>query len=225
MRYIDLNINADTPQAIQSLSSMGGALGYSGLAAKGQSYHEAPVQIELFSRADLTAKRLAGLKKEVSRTRKRHLVLATPLGGVDTTNWAAEEGTIDLLTLPLTGNGRLRTSTARLAAGSNTALEIVIHPLLITKGLERSRVLKTMTDAIKIAVQGEMKVVLTSGALQPIHMRSPYAMIHIGMLLGLERLESIESISQTPHEIIERNIKRLDDNYILPGLEVVGDRR
>ena len=80
-----------------------------------------------------------------------------------------------------------------------------------------------MTDAIKTATQCEMKVILSSGASDPIHLRSPFAMIHIGMFLGLTRAMAIESISEHPMAIIKRNMRRLDENFIRPGLEIVGE--
>ncbi|MFW9918052.1 MAG: RNase P subunit p30 family protein [Candidatus Thorarchaeota archaeon] len=225
MRSIDLNVIADSDSELQSLSSMGVELGYSGLAISGLNLKSnmASKDIEIFSRFDLKTNRLSVLKKEAARMRDKYLVLAIPLGAIEPANWAAEEQVVDLLTLLPSDSNKLRTTTARLAAKSGTVLEVPIHSLLLTQGLHRSRALKTMTDAIKIALQCEMHVILTSGASNPIHLRSPYAMVHIGMLLGLNRAQAIESISDHPLAVIERNMKRLDDNHILPGLEIVGD--
>ena len=225
MKYVDLNILADTPSAVQDLTSLGEAIGYSGLAIAGldPTQYSTPSTIDLFPRFDAQAKRLSALKKELAKVQGKYLVHAVPLGGVETANWAAEEPLVDILTLLPSEKERLRKTTARLAAKNDTALEVPIQPLLYTHGLNRSRILKEMTDAIKIALQCDMRVVLTSGAGAPLQLRSPYAMTHIGMFLGLSQAKAVESISENPLAIIERNIRRFDDRFVRPGLEIVGE--
>ncbi len=225
MKYIDLKILADTPSLVQEIASMSKVLGYSGLAISGLDVagHSNTSAINVFSRFDISLKRLSALKKEVIKLQSKHLVLAVPLGDVEIANWAAEEPFVDLLTLQPSDKERLRKTTARLAAKNDTALEVPIQSLLRTHGLNRSKILKTMTDAIKTAMQCEMRVILSSGANEPIHLRSPFAMAHIGMFLGLTRAMALESISDHPLAIIERNMRRLDENFIRPGLEIVGD--
>ncbi len=224
MKYLDLNVAADSQSTLQSLLSMSKDLGYSGFAVKGLDIEPLVKSSDFttFSRFDLQSRRLVPLKKEVAKVRRKHMILALTLGGIDTANWAVEEGMIDLLTLNPSNNDRLRKTTAQLAAKSGTSLEVSINPLLTSKGLHRSRIIKTMSDAIRIATECGMKVILTSGASTPIHLRSPRAMLHIGMVLGLEQRHSTEAIYQNPKELVELNMKRLDDNYILPGLEIVG---
>ncbi len=225
MKYIDLNILADTSSLVQDIVSMSEKLGYSGLAISRSevSNHSKSSTVDLFSRFDIPNKRLASLKKEVPKLQSKHLVLAVPLGDVEIANWAAEESFVDLLTLQPSDNERLRKTTARLAAKNDTALEVPIHSLLCTQGLNRSKILRTMTDAIKTAMQCEMKVILSSGASDAIHLRSPFAMVHIGMFLGLTRAMAVDSIGYHPISIIKRNTRRLDDNFIRPGLEIVGE--
>lgn len=225
MKYIDFNILGNTPPIVHDMASMSETLGYSGLVISGLGVtdHQDTSSVNLFSRRDILTKRLPVLKREVAKQQNKYLVLAIPLGDVEIANWAAEDPFIDLLTLLPSEKERLRKTTARLAAKNDTALEVPIHPLLRTQGLFRSKALRIMTDAIKTAMQCEMKVILSSGASAPIHLRSPYAMVHIGMFLGLSRARAIESISDHPLAIIKRNMRKLDTNFIRPGLEIIGE--
>ncbi len=225
MRYADLNIVLGPKSPVNRLVDMGTQLGYSVLGILGNYpiSSDSSDTVTLCPRAEATSKRLSSLRKEVGRIRHKFLVVAFPLGGIETTNWAAEEGLVDLLTVNPRTNPKLRKTTARLAAGSGTALEIPILPLLRTTGLVRSKIIKTFSETIRTAKQSGMKVILSSGAFHPLQIRSPRALQHIGMLLGLERSEAKAAVSDIPIGIIEHNIRRMSDNYILPGVEIVGD--
>jgi len=50
-------------------------------------------------------------------------------------------------------------------------------------------------------------------------------MYHIGLMLGLDESTASAAISGIPNGIIVMNLKRLDENYILPGLEIIGDNK
>ncbi len=227
MNYTDLNVVADSETVLKRFIEMGTQLGYSGLGICGDAGKNIPSAppLSLHPRIDLKPRRLPVLKKEARKARNHYMITAVGLGGIDSTNWAAEDSLIDLLTLIPSSNEKLRTTTANLAAKNGTALEIPIHHLLTTTGLVRSRIIKTMRDSIEIAVHADMKVVLTNGSKKPIHLRSPRAMYHIGLMLGLDESTASAAISGIPNGIIVMNLKRLDENYILPGLEIIGDNK
>ena len=152
MKYIDFNVLGDTPSLVQDIASMSEALGYSGLVISGLDVtNHSNTPVNLFSRLDVPNRRLPALKKEVAKLHGKRLVLAVPLGDIEIANWAAEDPFVDILTLLPSDKERLRKTTARLAAKNDTALEVPIHSLLQTQGLNRSKVLRTMTDAIKTA--------------------------------------------------------------------------
>src|SRR4030042_1254801 len=115
---------------------------------------------------------------------------------------------VDLLTFDPSKEHRLRETTASLASSSATALEIQAAPLLQSSGLQRSKILKTCRETVATAVDAGMGVVLSSGAAHPMGLRSPVAMVHIGLLLGIERKLAESAIQELPAHLIERSMKR-----------------
>ena len=139
---------------------------------------------------------------------------------IDTANWAASDSKVDLLTL-LPTNSELRNTTARLASKSGIALEVPITPLLGVAGLERSRILKNYSEAITTARKAGMNTILSSGSSEPIQMRSPWALSHIGALLGIDIQRAKNAILKYSGLIITENIKRLGDNHVSDGIDII----
>ena len=225
MKYIDLNVAPSSETVLSQHIEMALKLGYSGLGIGGNAIKDSMTEsnLSLHPRTDLKAHRLPSLKKEARKARNHFVISAVSLGSIDTANWAAEDSLIDILTLNPTSNEKLRKTTAKLAALNGTALEIIVNPLLTTKGLDRSRIIKIMRDTIHTAIHTGMDVILTSGGKKPIQLRSPRAMYHIGIVLGLDASAASAAICDNPYGIVAKNIKRLDESYILSGLEIVGE--
>ncbi|MBE0527013.1 MAG: hypothetical protein IH631_08730, partial [Candidatus Thorarchaeota archaeon] len=126
-----------------------------------------------------------------------------------------------------TQDNRLRDTTARLASITNTYLEIQIAPLLQSSGLNRSKLLKSYRESVSTAMDAGMGVVLTSGAIRPMGLRSSVAMAHIGILLGMDRAYADSAVSSIPKSIIERNTKKLQPGFVSNGVEILqkGDEK
>jgi len=149
------------------------------------------------------------------------MIVSVPLRSIDVINWAAEDKRVDLLTVDSTLDNRLRDTTSRLAAAGNTYLEIQIAPLLKSSGLTRSKILKSYRESVSTAMDAGMGVVLTSGAIHPMGLRSSVAMAHIGILLGMDRAYADSAIGSLPWSIIERNMKKLQPGFVSNGVEVL----
>ncbi len=225
MKYVDLSVMIERQEDIRPYAAMADTLGFSALAVKGLNpkWSVEHPSVSLHSRLDLRSRRLDSLKKETAKLRRSFTVIAMPLGGVETANWAAEDTMVDLLTMRSDDTSKLRKSTAGLAADNGTALEIPIRPLLESRGLDRSKVIKIMKENLQIAVQSGMDIVLSSDAHSPISMRSPRAMYHVAVALGLEQSIARAAMQVTPAAILERNLERLRKTQILPGLKIIGD--
>ncbi|NHI83127.1 MAG: hypothetical protein EAX81_02315 [Candidatus Thorarchaeota archaeon] len=222
---IDLNVRVPSEVDISHFLSMAKKLGFVGIAAMGT---KAPYlngtegETVLVNRAEILETSLKAVKRSAMRLRMKSTIVALPLRGIEVANWAAEDSRIDLLTLtePL-NEYKLRPTTAKLAAASHTALEVPVLPLLHTTGLVRARLLKSLRENTKIAVNAGMHIVLSSGCSVPIHMRSPMALSHIGLLLGLDIKEAKRAAFEYPHTIVSSNLKRFQSEYLGPGMELV----
>jgi RNase P/RNase MRP subunit p30 len=222
LNAIDLDVRIQSENDLQNFLDMAQTLGYAAIASTlslaSEDKESSPL---VYRRVNLGISKLSTLKKQATKARSQNHIVAIPFRGVDTANWAAEDNRIDILTVDPTGKNGLRKTTASMSAKHGTALEVSIAPLLKCNGLERSRMIRTIHDSITVATRAWMKIVLSSGANIPIHMRAPVALRHIGMTLGLDRKTADDAIILNPKEILTRNVEWMKGNQIGPGIEVI----
>lgn len=223
---IDLNARIPTPDSSSVFIEMAAKLGLTGLAVPFKLENpttKTESGITLFKRTDLTGNSVSADRKQLRQVRQHSIIVAVPFKSIEISNWAAEETRVDLLTFDnLSNENTLRESTARLAAASDTILEIPVSSLLKSHGLSRSRTIKPLREACKTAFKEGMRVVLSSGSTEPIEMRSPVALQYIGLLLGMDIQYWKNSVFEIPSHIIERNQKKMNPDHIARGIEIIG---
>lgn len=222
---VDLNVRVPTSDRLNSFIEMAGVLRLTGIATtlpRDAPFERLENGISLYTRVDVTKNSLGAVKAIVKEVRSKAAIVAVPIRGIELANWAAEDDRVDILTLdePLNENN-LRESTARLAATSDTALEVSISPLLTCSGLARSRIVKVFRENIQTARDAGMRIILSSGAKDVMDMRSSIAMRYVGLLLGFDRHSSRTAVDEVPLNIIMENMKRLSVDYVAPGVEIV----
>ncbi|MBN2229816.1 MAG: hypothetical protein JW779_09510 [Candidatus Thorarchaeota archaeon] len=221
---IDIGVIATDLTRIEPIGRMAHQFGYEGICVSNQTnglVKRTPEGIAIYQRANLSGKGIGSIRKQIENTRKHTILLSVQLGSIELTNWVVEDQRVDILTVDPARDSHLRDSTAHIAAMASTFLEIQFAPLLQTNGLNRSKILKIYREAVSVAVTAGMGVIISSGASQPIELRSPIAMIHIGMLLGLDRTDAEKAIQEYPATIIERNMKKLDSDLVQTGVEIL----
>jgi RNase P/RNase MRP subunit p30 len=221
---VDLGVLAKDLSETDLFCEIARELGIAGLAVP--NLHSEPVKktdsgLDIFRRIELHGRTINSLRKQVSKFRRKSLIVSVPLRGIEVANWAADDKRIDLLTLEIANDNRLRDTTAHLASNSGVSLEIQIAPLLKTSGLNRSKVLKSYRESVRTALDGGMGIVLTSGANHPLGLRSPVAMIHLGILLGMTRTEAEWAVNELPLSIITQNLKKLQSGFVGDGVEII----
>jgi RNase P/RNase MRP subunit p30 len=221
---IDIGVCVSTPKDLESFVQMAQKLGFTGIAThniEGEPEQLFENKFTILKRSDVFGRGLKSLRKQVDNVRRRSMIVSVKLASVETANWAAEDQRVDLLTLDHSQAHRLRDSTARLAATSDTALEIRIEPLLHLAGLSRSKVIKVYRESIRTAIDSEMQVILSSGALHPLHMRSTMAIRCLGELLGMGSKYAENAIKQAPVDLVERNRRKFGSDYVAEGVEII----
>jgi len=221
---VDLGILASDVTEIDSFGDMASKLGITGFAVIGlcsEPFSTLREGVTVYHRVILQGKSINSVRKQISKIRKKALIVSVPLRNIEVSNWAAEDKRIDLLTVDPTKDNRLRDSTASLASTTNTSLEIQIAPLLKSSGLNRSKILKAYRESVSTAMDAGMNIVLTSGASQPMGMRASVAMVHIGILLGMDRAYAAKAVNDFPKAIIERNKNKLQPGFVSSGVEII----
>lgn len=220
---IDLNVKITSEDDIASFRLMAEKLDIETIVAtgvKGAIVNQVGAP-KFLMRAELQGRTLNALRTQLGQMRKKVTIIAIPLRGVNIANFAAEESRVDVIIVRDMGREHgLKTTTAKLAAASDIALELPIRPLLTQRGLERSKILKVYREAVGVALKGGMQVVLSSGAHHPMEMRSADAFEFIGEVVGLDRAY-IKSAMQWCKDRIARNERRLSSGFIAPGIEIV----
>jgi RNase P/RNase MRP subunit p30 len=221
---IDIGVCVSDPRELESFVQIAQKIGFSGIAThniEGKPDQHFENEFSILKRADVFGRGLKSIRKQVDSVRKHSMIVSVKLTSVEIMNWAAEDQRVDLLTLDHSHEYRLRDSTARLAATSDTALEIRIEPLLLLAGLNRSKVIKIYREAIRTAIDSEMQVILSSGASHPLHMRSVRAIRYLGELLGMGSNYAENAINQAPSDLVERNRRRFSSEYVAEGVEIL----
>ncbi|MFW9809842.1 MAG: RNase P subunit p30 family protein [Candidatus Thorarchaeota archaeon] len=224
MPALDLGVNISNSNNLDLYIEMASRIGLTGLAT--QNIDDGPIKkmddgFLVLKRFDVSGRGLNSIKKQVTSARKQSMIVSVPLTTIEIANWAAEESRVDLLTLDPSREHRFRDSTARLAVDSGTCLEIQFAPLLDSVGLSRSKIIKTFREAVHTAMSGGMPVVLSSGATHPLQMRSVMAMRYIGTLLGMTSKYTETAVCEVPFEILEKNQKKLNPDFVAEGVEIV----
>ncbi|MHA1638055.1 MAG: RNase P subunit p30 family protein [Candidatus Thorarchaeota archaeon] len=223
MPAIDLNVRVQVQSELESFVDMAKSLGINGIVVplgdKSPEGFEID-ELRVFTRYDIHSQKVGAVKHQINKFRNRFTIIAVALTDVDTANWAASDAKVDLLTL-LPTNSELRNTTARLAAKSGVALEVPISPLLGIDGLARSKILKNYSEAIRTASKAGMNIILSSGSSEPIQMRSPWALGHIGALLGIDMYSAKNAILEYSGSIITENLKKLGDNHVSNGIDII----
>jgi RNase P/RNase MRP subunit p30 len=222
---LDLNVRVPKSDRLPDFTQMATRIGLTGFAVSlplRNPMTKTSDGIVLVTRADLVGNGVESFKKQLSRMRRQTAVIAVPLTDIEVSNWAAEDSRVDLLTVgePSKEN-TIRESTAKLAAKNGIALEIPIAPLLRYSGLDRSKVLKVYRESVTTALHAGMKVILSSSASEPIFMRAPAAMWHIGIILGMDKHQSRESVYHVPDQILSSSEHKTRFQSFAPGIEVV----
>jgi RNase P/RNase MRP subunit p30 len=115
-------------------------------------------------------------------------------------------------------HSRFRRSLARLFG--EKSLEVDIAQLVEPKELPRHVVFSRLRDQVSIAKTNHVSIVLSSGADNPLMLRGPRDIAAIGMQLGLRDVEALESVSEIPFEIVERNRAKLSPNHVTIGVKL-----
>jgi RNase P/RNase MRP subunit p30 len=222
---IDLGVRASNQEELSALVSFARSLGFSGIAVSRivtEPFRRLDDGFLILKRVDVNGKRLSALKKNVGQHRRKAAITAIDLvRDLETANWAAEDGRIDLIVLKHSKNTRLKDTTASLAAESGTALGVPFSPLLQNRGLARSKILKMYRESIGTALDAKMRLVLLSGTDRPLEMRAPISMRHIAELLGVKYEDSKSVISDNPQHIVDRSLVKLGRRFVAEGVEIL----
>lgn len=233
--YADLHLRTDLADSEKTAGMVNKAveLGYSLIAVPLSYENEALFQrfkslciekgVDLASRVDLKPRSTTDLLQSLRRIRRKVEIIAVIPTSKMVSRQAAKDRRVDILNFP-SNDFRMRFfdfSEAELASNSMASLEVDICPLLTLEGSALARLLSFLRREIEIARAFHVPVILSSGASNEFLMRKPREIAAIASLFDMNKENALKGVSYHPLEIVKKNRKKLDSNFIAPGIRVV----
>ncbi len=180
-------------------------------------------EVDFVSRIDLRPRTQNELMRQLRRLRRKFEVICVFCENKEIARQAAKDRRVDLLNFPSLDFRRrfFDRAEAELASNSLAALEVDVKPLLVLEGPSRIRLLSNLRRETAIAREFRVPIVVSSGAQGEIQLRKPREMAALTFLFGLDEASALETVSQNPAAIVERNREKLSRRFVAPGIRVV----
>ena len=137
----------------------------------------------------------------------------------DITAWAAQDNRVDILKFPIFQTGKLMSrSIAKLMVKFQKCLEIQLCELYSLPERQQIPAIRQIRSAIEIAIRKKVPILISSGSMRPDQLRSPRELVSLGQIFLKNPISSLDALSSIPQQILERNLRKIDPNYITPGV-------
>jgi ribonuclease P/MRP protein subunit RPP1 len=238
MRFYDLHVHSafsGGESSVQQLAETAKFLGYKGFCFS--TYFEGPdhakmlrVELEKVSKKvgiDIYLGFEAREPKEVEKLRqmrRKFDVFLVRGGDLEMNRLAVETPEVDILTHPESGrtDSGMNDVLFRMAAKNNVAIEINFREILNTSKSGRARLMRNVSENVRMARRVKAPLIVCSGALSHWEMKDPLVLTSFAHILGLEMKEAKAALSSVPEAIIRESEKRKSDRWVMPGVEEVG---
>lgn len=190
----------------------------SGLKAlKGILVEEEPSEIQVLTRLDLRPSVPERFFAEVKRARGSFDITAAEcLTRKDIIT--ATRSRVDILFLEPGAILGLREGDFKPLAVSQKFLEFNLCPLLRKRGPERVRELSYLMSCLDWLLKLKVPIILSSGAKEPLDMRSPLDIASFFSLTGLSLEEGLKGLSKNPRALLEILRAEKDPEGLFPSL-------
>ncbi|MCS7097085.1 MAG: hypothetical protein NZ926_01180 [Candidatus Methanomethylicia archaeon] len=181
--------------------------------------------LDMVSRVDLHHTDIEHLKRDLRYFRGKVEIIAVFCENLQVARFAARDRRVDILNFSFYDwkKNFFDVSEAKLALENNAALEINVAELLRCSTVgERIKMLKIMSENVKLALKYNLPVIFSSGAMNIFEMREPRALASVATLLGASEFDALRFVSDIPFKLIMENREKLSGKYIYPGVKFLG---
>lgn len=138
--------------------------------------------------------------------------------------YAAQHGTVDAFTG--VEDSKKRDYLNQRYSGLNESIakfmgENKVSLLISFQKADNHKTLGRMRQNVKLCLKHGAPIIIGSGATRNEGIVHPESLIGLGQLLGMNRGEAKKTVTHYPKKILERNEKRRDPGFIMPGVRVV----
>ena len=233
MKFVDLHLRPpiEDPIAQREMAELARGLGYSlvAVAFHLRSSHEEVKRarkifldagLDVVSRVDISATSRNGLLKELRALRRDFEIVATEYRSGEALSVAQHDRRVDIIYLDSALTSRV--FPLKRASSSGAHLEINLSTLMERPRLPEHDQIARIARVIAKAKENRFRIVISSGADNPMYLRAPRDVAAVGMVLGLDREEAIKSISTIPISLANKNRMKLGSPYTGENAKVTG---
>lgn len=237
MRFYDLHVHSafsGGESSVQQLADMAKFLGYKGFCFS--AHFEGLDQIKRLGAETEKAAKAAGVEiylgfearepKEVEKLRqirRKFDVLLVRGGDLEMNRLAVETPEVDILTHPESGrtDTGMNDTLLRMAARNNVAVEINFREILNASRSSRAKLMRNVSENVRMASKVKAPVVVCSGALSHWEMKDPLVLVSLAHVLGLEMKDAKAALSSVPEAGLKESRGRRDERWVMPGVKEV----
>ncbi len=181
-------------------------------------------KIDLATRVNLSPRTPSELLHDLRRFRRKFEIVSVMCPTKNVARQAAKDRRVDLLQFSATNLRRrfFDEAEAELASQAFSSLEIEMAPILKLAGASRIRLLSRLQKEVATAEKSRVPITISSGATDEILMRGPRDYAALTTLFDLPKSSALKALSENPYATVERNRKKLNPNYVAPGIHIVG---
>ncbi len=175
--------------------------------------------LDVATRVDISPTNRAELLKFLQKYRRRFDIIGVKNVSSNVSVISARDRRVDTIYYDLT-NRRL-SFTESIAHICTSALEILIQPLLyVSPKKDLHRIFQRLHREVTIASKHNIPIILSSSATNIMEIRAARDIAAFAQCLGLKMIDSLNTVSTYPMEIIDRNRFKLSGHYIMDGVAV-----
>jgi len=180
--------------------------------------------IDIVSGVIVKTNTVQDLNNIISMIRNRVELVIVYGGSYEINRAACENSKVDILAHPELNrrDSGLDHICIKKASENNVAIEINFRELLESYGKLRAYTMRKIMKNIDICQKYKTPIVTTSSSISIWNMRSGRELASIANLVGLNIVDSIDTVSTIPEKIIEENRKKIQGKKI-GDVEVIKD--
>jgi ribonuclease P/MRP protein subunit RPP1 len=211
-KYIDLHLKPQ-PQNRELMIQKAIELGFHQVAITDYQPKETD---NVISRIDLTPQNSQELQKSLNKARKNYHIVSVLCLSKKIAEQAARDSRVDILKYIRSSRSRFNKHHAALARDSNTHIEIDVNSIITADPVHLPKLLKLLKREYQTAQKNDVRTLLSSGASSVYDLREPRALAALMSLLDIPEEESLDMISSNPSTLIEKNLSKMNKNYLSP---------
>ena len=178
--------------------------------------------LDVASRIDISITSRKELLKELREFRRNFEMVAIECRSTEALSVAQRDARVDVIYLDSALSSRA--FHLNRAGPSSAHLEINMSTVIRRQRLPEHVQIARIRNEIAKAKENRFRIIISSGADNPMYLRAPRDIAAVGMLLGLDSGEALKSISSIPISLVNKNRMILGPRECGESVRILGIR-